>query len=42
MFITKTYAKTPTHQLYKIISIDKDGNLELIHDRAKGKEEEEE
>ena len=42
MFITKTYTKTPTHQLYKIISIDKDGNLELIHDRAKGKEEEEE
>lgn len=42
MFITKTYAKTPTHQLYKIINIDKEGNLELIHDRAKGKEEDEE
>ena len=32
-FIAKTYSKTPTHQLYKIIKVNDDGTLELIHER---------
>ena len=33
MFITKTYAHTPTHQLYKITNITKQGEIELSHER---------
>ena len=33
MFIAKTYAKTNSHQLYKIESLDEDGNLGLTHER---------
>ena len=33
MFIAKTYKKTPTHQLYKIVEVDDKGNMELIHER---------
>ena len=33
MFIAKTYAKTNSHQLYKIESLDEDGNLKLTHER---------
>jgi DNA polymerase-3 subunit alpha len=32
-FVPKTYAKTPTHTLYKIDSIDENGNLELRSER---------
>lgn len=32
VFQAKTYAKTPTHQIYKVISFT-DNELELIHDR---------
>ena len=38
-FVGKTYAKTTGHQLYKIVKINKDGTLELQHER-KGQEEE--
>ena len=38
-FIGKTYSKTIGHQLYKITNINKDGTLELQHER-KGQEEE--
>ena len=40
-FVGKTYARTQTHQLYKILSIDENGNLELTHERAVGDEEDE-
>ena len=33
MFISKTYAKTPGHQLYKILKITEDGDLTLQHER---------
>ena len=33
MFVTKTYAHTPTHQLYKITNVDDKGNMELAHER---------
>ena len=33
MFITKTYAKTLGHQLYKILKITEDGDLTLQHER---------
>lgn len=32
-FVGKTYKNNGFHQLYKITSIDKNGNLELTHDR---------
>lgn len=35
-FQAKTYAKTPTHQIYKILNISNNGNMELIHDRLEG------
>ena len=38
-FVAKTYSKTIGHQLYKITNINKDGTLELQHER-KGQEEE--
>jgi DNA polymerase-3 subunit alpha len=40
-FVTKTYSKTLTHQLYKINKINEDGSVELIHERAKGECEDE-
>ena len=40
-FVTKTYSKTLTHQLYKINKINEDGSVELIHERAKGESEDE-
>ena len=39
MFITKTYAKTATHQLYKILEVNKNGNMILEHERKGGNEE---
>ena len=39
-FVGKTYSKTIGHQLYKITNINKDGTLELQHER-RGQEEEE-
>ena len=39
MFITKTYAKTNSHQLYLIKNIDEKGNIEITHDRAGGESE---
>ena len=33
MFVTKTYSHTPTHQLYKIMSVDNYGNMILEHNR---------
>lgn len=34
-FVAKTYANTPTHQLYKITAV-KDDQIKLVHDREKG------
>ena len=34
-FVAKTYTKTQTHQLYKIIDVKDNGDLELIHERTK-------
>ena len=39
MFITKTYSKTTTHQLYKILEVN-GGNMVLEHERKGGNEEE--
>ena len=39
MFIAKTYKKTPTHQLYKIVEVDDKGNMELVHERVNNGEE---
>lgn len=33
MFVTKTYAHTPTHQLYKITDVTENGDIILTHDR---------
>jgi DNA polymerase-3 subunit alpha len=33
MFVTKSYAHTPTHQLYKITDVYENGDIELTHDR---------
>ena len=33
MFVAKTYAKTSTHQLYKIAAVADNGELELVHER---------
>ena len=38
-FVGKTYSRTVGHQLYKIIKINKDGTLELQHERKGGQEE---
>ena len=35
-FVAKKYASTGGHQLYKIISIDKDGDLVLTNQRYQG------
>ena len=35
MFVTKTYAHTPTHQLYKITDVTDNGDIVLTHDRYK-------
>ncbi len=37
-FVAKSYANTPTHQLYKIVDVDKDGNISIIHERYKTNE----
>ena len=37
-FVAKSYTKTPTHQLYKITDVDKNGNIILVHDRSKTNE----
>ena len=39
MFITKTYSKTATHQLYKILEVN-GGDMILEHERKGGNEEE--
>lgn len=36
MFLTKKYASTPGHQLYRILSVDTNGNLILQDERYKG------
>ena len=33
MFVVKTYKKTLSHQIYLIKNVDKDGNIELVHER---------
>ena len=33
MFVAKTYKSTATHQLYKILNVKSNGELELTHDR---------
>lgn len=33
MFVAKRYKNTPSHQLYKITNIDKDGNISITNDR---------
>lgn len=38
-FVAKTYAKTPTHQLYKITKVNEDGSLDLVHERYNISEE---
>ena len=40
-FIPKKYAKTPTHQLYKIINLTDNNEIEITSTRVKGDEEEE-
>ena len=32
-FVAKTYKNTPTHQLYKITNVEKNGNITLEHER---------
>lgn len=41
-FVLKKYARTPTHQLYKITNVDENGNLELQGERYQGGEMEDE
>ena len=41
-FVSKKYASTGGHQLYKIISIDKNGDVVLQEERSKGVLEEDE
>ena len=38
-FVSKKYASSPIHQLYKIISYDDLGNIIITHDRAEGEAE---
>ena len=33
MFITKTYANTPTHQIYKIDNVEANGDIQITHER---------
>ena len=32
-FVAKTYKHTPTHQIYKITQLNKDGSIEIVHER---------
>jgi len=41
MFVAKTYKSTATHQLYKILNVKSNGELELTHDRYIPVEDEE-
>jgi hypothetical protein len=41
MFIAKSYTRTPTHQLYKIIEVKDNGNITIIHERSNQEDEEE-
>ena len=41
MFVAKTYKNTATHQLYKILNVKSNGELELTHDRYIPVEDEE-
>ena len=34
MFVVKKYSRTQGHTIYKITSIDKDGNIELENERV--------
>lgn len=38
-FVAKTYAKTVTHQLYKIIDVKENGEMSLVHERVNVNEE---
>jgi DNA polymerase-3 subunit alpha len=38
-FVTKSYKHTPTHQIYRITQINKDGTIEFTHNRAGGESE---
>ena len=38
MFITKTYKHTPTHQLYKILDVKDNGEIEITNERYEVKE----
>lgn len=38
MFITKTYKHTPTHQLYKILNVKDNGEIEITNERYEVKE----
>jgi DNA polymerase-3 subunit alpha len=40
-FVAKTYKNTGFHQLYKITSIDEQGNIEITHDREGATSDEE-
>ena len=33
MFVTKTYKHTSTHQLYRIVEVKPNGDIELTHER---------
>lgn len=35
-FVAKKYAKSVTHQLYKIVEVNDNGDIKLVHDRGKG------
>ena len=39
-FQAKTYKKTLTHQLYKIVEVKENGDIELIHNRYGDQDEE--
>jgi DNA polymerase-3 subunit alpha len=40
-FVAKRYSKTATHQLYKIIDVKDNGEIEIIHERSNQRQEEE-
>ena len=33
MFVAKTYKNTPTHQIYKILNVEDNGDVLLTHTR---------
>jgi hypothetical protein len=39
-FVAKRYSKTATHQLYKIIDVKDNGEIEIIHERSNQGDEE--